>query len=83
MAEQSLGSIHVHFSQGEDPGIDRNKLRSFVNIIGITICAVICGAENWVDVELDGNLKKDWLGKNLDLSNGVPSHDTFGRVFGG
>jgi len=81
MAEQPLGSIREHFSQLEDPRIERNKLHPLLNILVIAICAVICGAENWVDVELYGNLKKEWLGKYLDLNNGIPSHDTFGRVF--
>jgi len=81
MAEQPLGSISEHFGQLEDPRIERNKLHPLLNIIVIAICAVICGAENWVDVELYGNLKKEWLEKFLDLTNGIPSHDTFGRVF--
>lgn len=81
MAETSLGNISEHFSQIEDPRIERNKLHPLLNILVIAICAVICGAENWVDVALYGNLKKEWLGKYLDLTNGIPSHDTFGRVF--
>jgi predicted transposase YbfD/YdcC len=81
MAEQPLRSISEHFGRLEDPRIERNKLHPLLNIIVIAICAVICGAENWVDVELYGNLKKEWLGRYLDLTNGVPSHDTFGRVF--
>lgn len=81
MAEQPLGSISEYFGQLEDPRIERNKLHPLLNIIVIALCAVICGAENWVDVELYGNLKKGWLGKYLDLTNGIPSHDTFGRVF--
>jgi hypothetical protein len=81
MAEEPLGSISEHFSQLEGPRIDRNILHPLLNIIVIAICAVICGAENWVDVELYGELKKVWLAKYLDLSHGIPSHDTFGRVF--
>lgn len=81
MAEQPLGTLSEYFSQLEDPRIERNKLHPLLNIIVIAICAVICGAENWVDVALYGNLKKEWLGKYLDLTNGIPSHDTFGRVF--
>ena len=76
MAEEPLGSISEHFSQLEDPRIDRNKLHPLLNIIVIAICAVICGAENWVDVEMYGELKKVWLAKYLDLSHGIPSHDT-------
>ncbi len=76
-----MGGISEHFGQLEDPRIERNKLHTLLNNIVIDTCAVICGAENWVDVELYGNLKKEWLGKYLNLTHGVPSHDTFGRVF--
>jgi predicted transposase YbfD/YdcC len=47
----------------------------------IAICAVICSAETWTDVELFGNERLDWLRQFLKLKNGIPSHDTFGRVF--
>lgn len=47
----------------------------------IAICAVLCGADTWVDVELFGKSKKAWLSSFLELPNGIPSHDTFGRVF--
>jgi len=52
-----------------------------LDLIVIAICAVICGADTWVDIELFGNAKLDWFHKFLDLPNGIPSHDTFGRVF--
>jgi|tagenome__1003787_1003787.scaffolds.fasta_scaffold20754338_1 predicted transposase YbfD/YdcC len=50
-------------------------------IIGITIAAVICGAQDWYDVEDYGIEKKEWLGQFLDVSNGIPSHDTFNLFF--
>jgi predicted transposase YbfD/YdcC len=81
MAEQPLGSISAHFSKLEDPRIERRKLHPLLNILVIAICGVISGAENWVDIELYGNLKKEWLKQFLDLRHGIPSHDTFGRVF--
>lgn len=81
MAEQPLGSIGEHFSNLEDPRIERKKLHSLLNIIVIAICGVICGAENWVDIEMYGNKKIEWLKRYLELPNGIPSHDTFGRVF--
>ena len=52
-----------------------------MDIIVIAICAVVCGADSWVDVELFGKSKRDWLTRLLELPNGIPSHDTFGRVF--
>jgi len=81
MAEQPLESISEHFSQLEDPQIECNKLHPLLNIIVIAIFGVISGAKYWVDIELYGNLKREWLGQYLDLTNGIPSHDTFGRVF--
>lgn len=64
-----------------DPRIDRRKSHPLATILMVAICAVISGAESFVDMEDFGNAKKEWLGSFLDLSNGVPSHDTFGRVF--
>ncbi len=52
-----------------------------IDIITITICAVLCGADDWTDVELYGRTKESWLRKFIKLPNGIPSHDTFGRVF--
>jgi predicted transposase YbfD/YdcC len=82
MAENPIGSIEEHFSQLTDPRIERQKLHKLLDIIVIAICAVICGAEGWVDIEMFGNKKLVWLRQFLELPNGIPSHDTFGRVFG-
>lgn len=68
MVEQPLGSISEHFSQLEDPRIERNKLHPLLNIIVIAICGIISRVENWVDIELYGNLKKEWLRQHLDLT---------------
>ena len=73
--------IEEHFSKVIDPRRDRTKGHKLVDIIAIAICAVICGAEGWVDIELFGNSKLHWLATFLELPNGIPSHDTFGRVF--
>jgi hypothetical protein len=75
------GSLHSHFSSLPDPRIERTKGHPLVNIIVITVCAVICRADDWVSVAEYGEMKAEWLGAFLDLSNGIPSHDTFGRVF--
>lgn len=64
-----------------DPRINRRKLHSLESIITISVCAVICGAESWNDIEDFGILKKEFFESFLDLSNGIPSHDTFARVF--
>jgi predicted transposase YbfD/YdcC len=50
------------------------------DILAITICAVICGAEGWNEIELFGQCKQPWLESFLELPNGIPSHDTFARV---
>jgi predicted transposase YbfD/YdcC len=82
MAEKPIGSIEKNFGGLEDPRIERKKLHKLLDIIVIAICGVICGADNWVDIEMFGIKKEVWLRQFLELPNGIPSHDTFGRVFG-
>lgn len=74
-------SFFVYFSRLEDPRIDRRKRHSLLDIIAITVCAVIAGADAWTDVEEFGKAKEAWLRTFLKLPNGIPSHDTFGRFF--
>jgi predicted transposase YbfD/YdcC len=74
-------SIEKHFSDLADPRQAHKTAHSLMNILIITICAAICGADNYVDVEHFGKAKEEWLKTFLDLPNGIPSHDTFGRVF--
>jgi predicted transposase YbfD/YdcC len=81
MPKKPLEAIEEHFSKVSDPRIDRTKDHKLIDIIAIAICAVICGAEGWVDIELFGKSKLTWLKTFLELPNGIPSHDTFGRVF--
>lgn len=69
------------FAEIEDPRIDRTKRHELQDIIFIVICAVICGADNWVEIEGFGQAQEQWLKRFLALPNGIPSHDTFGRVF--
>lgn len=68
------------FSSITDPRVQRTQKHSLESILFITLCAVICGAESWNEVEDYGNAKIDWLKKFLHLPNGIPSHDTFNRV---
>ena len=75
-------SLIAHLSEIEDPRIDRRKLHKLLDILVIAICAVIAGADDWVEVEMFGRAKEAWLRTFLELPNGIPSHDTFGRVFG-
>lgn len=81
MQEKKVVAIVEHFKNIEDPRIDRGKLHNLIDIIAIAICAVICGADTWEDIELFGEAKHEWLKQFLELPNGIPSHDTFGRVF--
>lgn len=81
MPKKPLEAIEEHFGKVSDPRVDRTKEHKLIDMIAIAICAVICGAEGWVDIELFGKSKLAWLKTFLELPNGVPSHDTFGRVF--
>lgn len=74
-------SVLSYFGELEDPRNDKNLTHPFINIVSIAILGTICGADDWVAVETYGHAKKDWLESFLDLRNGIPSHDTFGRVF--
>ena len=70
-----------HFAQMDDPRVERTKLHRLLDIVVIALCAVIAGAETWDDIALFGQTKAAWLGQFLTLPNGIPSHDTFNRVF--
>ena len=74
-------SIAEHFETVEDPRIERSKEHLLIDILTIAILAVICGANGWVGIETYGQAKYKWLKKFLALPNGIPSHDTFARVF--
>jgi len=81
MNAKPTAAISEHFARLEDPRVERTKLHQLRDIIVIAICAIICGADDWVEVALFGNAKLAWLSTFLELPNGIPSHDTFGRVF--
>src|ERR1700683_4751759 len=68
------------FDQMPDPR-GRNAIHKLTDIIAIAILAVICGADGWAQVEVFAKAKRKWLSSFLDLERGIPSHDTFGRVF--
>jgi predicted transposase YbfD/YdcC len=70
-----------YFAELPDPRMNRTKRHLLGDILTITICAVICGAEGWVQVAQFGRCKLKWFKTFLALPNGIPSHDTFGRVF--
>lgn len=74
-------SIAEHFEGVTDPRIERSKEHCLSDILTIAILAVICGADGWVGIASYGEAKKVWLKTFLALPNGIPSHDTFSRVF--
>jgi len=81
MEEQVLETAGQYFGDLEDPRIDRTKRHKLIDILVIAICAVIAGADNWEDVEEFGKVRLEWFKTFLELPNGIPSHDTFNRVF--
>lgn len=69
------------FADVVDPRIPRGRRHTLLDIVTIAVCGVISGAESWVEIAQWGRIKQDWLAEWLDLPHGIPSHDTFGRVF--
>jgi predicted transposase YbfD/YdcC len=72
--------IQAHFGVIVDPRIDRTRDHKLIDLLTITLCAVICGAEHFTEIALFGKAKLAWFRTFLELPNGIPSHDTFGRV---
>jgi predicted transposase YbfD/YdcC len=81
MDNQPAASLIQNFEDLPDPRTGNATAHLFLEILVIAILAVICGADGWSDVELFGKNKKAWLKTFLELPKGIPSHDTFGRVF--
>jgi predicted transposase YbfD/YdcC len=74
-------SITENFKELEDPRIDRSKLHELIDIVTLTLCAVISDCNTWEEIETYGISKYRWFKRFLKLPNGIPSHDTFARVF--
>lgn len=77
----ALEQLGERFASLQDPRVERTKLHQLLDIITIAICAVICGADDWSEIELFGHAKEAFFRSFLALPNGIPSHDTFNRVF--
>jgi predicted transposase YbfD/YdcC len=81
MNENSLASIEDCFGDLTDKRVQGRCTYPLLEIITIAICAVVAGANSWVEVETFGKSKENWLKQFLKLEHGVPSHDTYGDVF--
>ena len=76
-------TIAHHFAVLKDPRKFHSPPHLLLDMVTLAICAVICGANDWVAIETFGKAKETWFRKFLRLPNGIPSHDTFGEVFAG
>ena len=74
-------SLVEHFQPLPDPRVERTKDHALIDILVIAICALLCGGEGFNDMEAFGKAKEQWLRTFLSLRHGIPSHDTFNRVF--
>ena len=81
MTEPIVTTLQQHFASLKDPRIDRCKRHQLLDILVIALCAVLCSADDFTEIEAFGKAKLDWFRTFLALPNGIPSHDTFGRVF--
>lgn len=80
-AIEVMDSVATHFSEMPDPRVNRRRRHELSDILTIALCAVLCGADDFVEIELFGRSKREWFTERLSLPNGIPSHDTFTRVF--
>jgi predicted transposase YbfD/YdcC len=81
MSSPPVGTIGEHFAALDDPRVERTRRHELLELLTVALCGVLCAAESWVEVEQFGNAKLEWFRTFLALPNGIPSHDTFGRVF--
>jgi len=75
-----MADFMSHFSIIEDPRIERCKKHKLLDILFLTVSAVLSGAQGWEDIEEFGHSKQAWLQRFIELSNGIPRHDTIARV---
>lgn len=78
---KNVAALGRHFGELDDPRVDRTRLHKFIDILVIGICTVICGGDDYASMAAFGKAKEGWLRTILELPNGIPSHDTFWRVF--
>ncbi len=82
VSRESLSAcLKQYFGEIADPRVERTRAHQLLDILAIALFAVLAGADGWVAIETYGNAKRAWLETFLALPNGIPSHDTFARVF--
>ncbi len=82
MTHQLSDSFTKHFETVDDPRRQAGLRFPLIEVLFIAICAIVSGADDWVAIERFGKAKQSWFAKYLRLKHGIPSHDTFGDVFG-
>ncbi|HUY90369.1 MAG TPA: ISAs1 family transposase [Pirellulales bacterium] len=78
---ERLVAVFTSFENLTDPRVERRRRHELFDLVVVALCATLAGSDNWADVERFGNERLDWLRTFLRLAGGIPSHDTFGRVF--
>ncbi len=81
MKQLKAETLFERVGEIKDPRVERTKLHSLKNILVMAVCGTICGADNWEEIAEFGESKREWFSTFLELENGIPSHDTFRRVF--
>ena len=81
MEKSGLLKLMESFADMPDPRVVGRTDHHLLDILVLTVCAVVCGADDWEAVEMWGEAKLDWLRQYIPLKNGIPSHDTIGRLF--
>jgi len=81
ISEPPSPEVSTYFAEVTDPLIDRCKEHRLLDIIGLTICTVVAGANTFVGIECFGKARRAWLEQFLELENGIPSHDTLGEMW--
>jgi predicted transposase YbfD/YdcC len=76
-----LVAVFTPFADLTDPRIDRTRVHNLFDLVVVALCGTLAGGDAWTDIERFGNERLDWLRTFLKLEAGIPSHDTFGRVF--
>jgi predicted transposase YbfD/YdcC len=81
VAAETIAALEEYFASLPDPRIERCRRHKLIDLVTIAICTLLCGGEGFTDMEEFGHSRREWLETFLELPSGIPSHDTFGRLF--